>query len=373
MTRKLGWALRAVVAAGVAASLHAEPAGAQAFPGGDTNVVGSALALPVDISENGRVTEIVVTNAGPAIFLHVTLIDQFWNAQDFTCFVTANETTLFEFRRNAANDPTLSYECTTNYLSQPPVPSVTFTEVPVEIERGIMFVSVENGPGFTATANQLFGDATVIDFDQGTAYSFEAISFRSIQNDFNREYRFDDFEYTRFPARLAANFIAPTPPSGADDLVAELVLFTLDGTIDSGFPHNAQVSVIFYNDDEVRFSAGYAFDCFSIVRLTDIDPRFFAASLGSVAGHLVLTPQVVSYGDLAHDFLFGNGNGVRRTPVHGWLVETGTMGTQIGGGPLWLSGNVAWGRPLARSITNLVPEGIDVPTLNAQCAAAPCP
>jgi hypothetical protein len=93
----------------------------------------------------------------------------------------------------------------------------------------------------------------------------------------------------------------------------------------------------------------------------------------------VLTPQFVSYADFAHDFLFGppaggaHANGVRRTPVHGWLVETGTMGTPIGGGPLFLAGDAAWGRPLARSLTSLVPDPGDIPTLNALCAEAPCP
>src|SRR5262245_36201888 len=176
MRTRLGCALWAAIAAGIAPFLGSEPARAQAFPGGDTNVVGSALALPVDIRENGRVTEIVVTNAGPALYLHVALIDDDWTEQDFSCFVTANETTLFEFRRDSADQTTLSYECSID-ADVPPVPSASFNEVPVHIDRGIMFVSaeVDQGGFYTVTANQLFGDATVIDFDQGTAYSFEAI------------------------------------------------------------------------------------------------------------------------------------------------------------------------------------------------------
>ncbi len=381
MTNKLGRALGAAIAATLAPSLWAGPTAAQSFPAGGTNVVASALALPIDLRANGRATEIVITNAGPARFLHVTLIDDDWSAQDFSCFVTANETSLFEFRRDPMTDQsTLSFECTT-LITAPPVPSASFENLPVDIDRGIMFVTVENPLGTTVVANQIFGDATVIDFDQGLAYSFDAIPFLSAANDGNRQYVFNGIEYSAFPARLATNFIAPTrpPPFGPDDIIAELVLFTLDGTIGSGIGPNTLLSVVFFNDDEVRYSATHRFDCFDIVRLDEIDPRFFADALGSDAGHLVLTPEFVTYPDFAHDFQFGppaggaGANGVRRTPVHGWLVESAIGGTLIGGGGLWLAGDAAWGRPLARSLTNIVPDPGDLPTLNALCAVSPCP
>jgi hypothetical protein len=382
MMDKLGRALgTAFAAVAIAQVLWAEPAAAQSFPAGGTNVVASALALPIDLRSNGRVTEIVITNAGPARFLHVTLIDDDWSAQDFNCFVTANETTLFEFRRDSFTDqPTLSFECT-SAITTPPVPSNRFTNIPVDIDQGIMFVTVENPEGTTVVANQIFGDATVIDFDQGLAYSFDAIPFLSAMNDGNRQYVFNGVEYSAFPARLATNFIAPTrtAPWGSDDIIAELVLFTLDGTIGSGNGPEALLSVVFFNDDEVRYSATHRFDAFDIVRLDAIDPRFFADALGSDAGHLVLTPEFVNYSDFAHDFLFGpppggqGFNGIRRTPVHGWLVESAISGTQIGEGTLWLADDVAWGRPLARSLTNLVPDPGDLPTLNALCDVPPCP
>lgn len=372
--RSLRTVLSMLLATSLLPCLWAERASAQAALG--TNVVAAALALPVDIRVNGRETHIVVTNAGPALTLHVLLISDDWSGDDFNCYVTQNETTLFEFFRDPFTDqPMLRYECTNPLTFEQEV-----AQTPVDIEQGIMFVTLENPPGFTVSSNQIFGDATVIDFDQGVAYSFEAIPFAGFLNDGDRRYFFDGTEYGEFPARLATNFIAPTqspPPAGLDEITAELVLFTLDGTIGSGFGPRVLLSVTFFNDDEQRFSSSYSFDCFSIVRLDDIDPRFLASALGSTTGHLVLTPQVTTHGDLAHDVLFGNGNGARRTAAHGWLVQTAAAGSQIGSSSLFLANDPGWGRALARSITNLVPEqGPPVdsrPVLNALCGLAPCP
>jgi hypothetical protein len=364
------------------------------FPAGGTNVVGAALALPVDLRD-ARETEIVITNAGEAVTLHVILINggpddetddetigDTWDAEDFDCDVTPNETTIFRFHRNGMGQRRLTYECSSDFDANDPR---SFTRA-LDLERGIMFVAIENNvSGFTSLANQIFGDATVIDFSQGLAYSFDAISFRGMAmtgpENFNREYQFDNVEYSAFPSKLATNFIAPTLSFfGQDGITAELILFTLDGTLGSGVASNVLLAVDFYDDDEIHYSDTHRFECFDIVDLLDISPSFDAQNLGSAAGHLVLTPKTTTFADIAHDVLFDGGAGsrpgLRKAPVHGWLVQTVAAGTTLMGSDPWdpiLAGNAAWGRPLASSLQALTPDTGDVPTLNAFCSVAPCP
>ena len=67
------------------------------------------------------------------------------------------------------------------------------------------------GSGAVVSNDVLFGDAVVVDFAAGQAYSFEAIGFQAGQgsNDGDKVYHFDNVEYSKFPAVLATNFIAP--------------------------------------------------------------------------------------------------------------------------------------------------------------------
>lgn len=405
MLRMRETVLWVTLAAIVAPCLWTATARAQGGAEG-TNVVASALALPIDVNGVGRATEIVITNAGPARTLHVTLIDDDWLAWDFSCYVTRNETTLFEFEYDPASDPDdptalLSHECTDSF-SQNPNDPVVFDDVPFAIDQGIMLVTLEDhcevdtddNPetppeegSCTVSSDQIFGDATVIDFDRGLAYSFDAIGFGAgSEQDGDRQYEFDGSDYTAFPARLATNFLAPTespPPSGEEEISASLILFTLDGTIGSGSPPHAHLGVNFYNDDELRRSATHQFDGFDIISLVDPDPsdaiddgidqRFLRNALGSDSGHLVLTPQSTLPGDAAHDSQFGDADDLRKTPVHGWLVQEAIEGTRIGTNTLYLASDPGWGRPLAASKATLVPVGNDVPTLNAvSCDAIPC-
>jgi hypothetical protein len=305
--------------------------------------------------------------------LHVTVISgdslDAWSAQSFDCEVTRNETTLFVFSSDGTFPASsrLSYECLDENGD-----SKLFQDVPIQAQRGIFFVTLEDPvSGQTINSNQIFGDALVLDFGRGTAYSFDAISFQGrslVAGVADRSYRFDNIEYAAFPSKLAANFLAPTETPIAG-VTAELILFTLDGTVNSQFPPVAQVSVHFYNDDEMAHSAGHFFQCFDIVRLEAIDPRFLFPALGSQAGHLVLTPQTVTYGNLAHDASFDPGPanvvGVRKPPVHGWLVQTIVGGFDVGGAGLSMANDAAWARPLGQSQTPAVPAPGDTPVLQA--------
>jgi hypothetical protein len=354
----------------------------------DLDESAAAVAVPVITGgnpgayDNGgeSVTLVTVTNGGPAVRLHVNVIsgdcdyrygydDDCWQAYNFDCDVTASETVLFVFEPGYEGSK-VSFECGVG--DDPPFGYEVDRE-PIAVENGIMFVTLEDAAtGKTLNADQLFADWVVIDFDDGAAFSSGAIAFQGGVpggGTADRKYRFDGVEYRQFPSALATNFIAPD-----HDLAAYLILFTLDGT--AGNPPPAAVSIKFYNDDEVVRSTGWEFDCFTIVELEDIDPRFDADALGSPAGHLVATPDLVTFPDLAHDAQFDGGGviGVRKTPVHGWLVQTietdgecvNGMAVNGGGYDCYSRGEAAWARTLAQSQLPLEPHRGDVPTFDGR-------
>jgi hypothetical protein len=372
---------KAVVAA--LALVWAAPSMAQNL---DLDEVGALLALPVVTASGPTVTAVTVTNAGPAVNMHVNVISgdrgDYWRAQDFDCPVTAHETVLFVFEPDAKtaviksfdrnrgydNGSLLTFECSTAAGEE-----ITVKDQPLDASEGIMVITLEDPEtGETVNSNQVFGDFVVIDFAAGAAYSAGAIPFQGVipgTGVGDRKYRFDNVEYTRFPSALATNFIAPD----YGDINAELILFTLDGSTGQTETPPAQVSIKFYNDDEVQFSSSHHFDCFDIVRLTDIDGRFERDSLGSPAGHLVLTPELVTYPNLAHDASFDGGPGsvlgVRKPPVHGWLVQAIKGGGDIDithyDSTASASNKAAWARTLAQSQLPIVVSSGDTPVLNA--------
>jgi len=342
--------------------------------------VGAALALPVITDwETNTVTFNVVTNvSSDDLVLHVNVINGYdWSAFDFSCYVTASETTLFRFRPLDDYSLRLIFECT-----NPQTGEAEPEEQTIDVDSGIMFVALEDPQGGTVNQNAIFGDSVVVSFEQGYAWSVGAVSFQGIVPDApgvdDRDYRFDGMEYSNFPSVLATNFIAPTSETARVGIDAELILFTLDGTTGISPGPNARLNIIFYNDDERPFSTSYAFDCFSIVRLTDIDSRFQRgpAYLDSAAGHMFMTPQITTQTSTTHDFLFdgpaSNGfDGQRRTPVHGWLVQTIHVGAKVCDFDACgqeevprFENNGAWARTLNQSTMALSPSTGDVPTLS---------
>jgi len=141
-----------------------------------------------------------------------------------------------------------------------------------------------------------------------------------------------------------------------------LILFTLDGTTGTPQPPEAQLSIRFSRGNGGASSSSHRFDCFDIVDLATIDGRFgfpgFPGFPGE-SGFLVLTPEPVSYANLAHDAQFDGGEdgvlGVRRTPVHGWLFQIVSLDGSTG----------AFGRPLSQSELPLMPSPGDVPVFHA--------
>jgi len=364
-------AFGSVVAIALGLLLWASPGAAQ---NQDLKEVGAALTVPVLTDYLwGTVTLAVVTNVAPDDrILHINVIDgKTWKEQDFSCFVTASETTLFRFVPLPEWKSEVHFECTNPATLEP----VEIWDT-IDTDAGFMFVAVEDPiTGQTINENSIFGDATVINFVQGAAYSVGAVTFQG--EDINapgvgdRNYRFDGVEYSEFPAVLATNFISPTTGGRRGvGVTAELILFTLDGTVGGGIDMlgpAANFSITFYDDDERHFSSSWLFCCFDIVDLETIDSRFNRDTLGSVAGHMFMEPQIQQQPDPNHDFLYDGGigyDGMRRTPVHGWLVQTvfHTFKVYPDGPPMALS-RAAWGRTLNQSTTALVPSVGDVPTL----------
>lgn len=341
----------ALVAA-LAAGLWAGSANAQTQL--KLNQVGAALALPL-IASPGVVTYNTVTNVGPDDRnLHFNVISgEGWIVTDFDCPVTASETVLITYVSDGQN-ATLFLECNQGRGTDEFV-----VRAFANMESGILFLANETHEckdgTCTTNENDLFGDAVIVDFGLGSAYSAGAIPFQG--NDplapgvADRDYLFDNNEYSMFPATLATNFIAPgvNQSVGGGFVSAQLVLFVLDGRANIG--SQAALDIVFYDDEETPTSAHYTFDCFSIVNLEQINVNFNAGLLGSDAGHLYMTAIDADQNSNVHDNKFGNGNAIRVVGVHGWLVQN-------------INGNQAWARTLAQGMIPQDLDGNDTPAFD---------
>jgi hypothetical protein len=251
----------------------------------------------------------------------------------------------------------------------------------LENNRGTMFVSVEcqkgtngceSGTGAPRTRgiNALFGDATIIDFGQGYAYSVNAIHIQNGrgQNNGDRQYMFDGNEYAAFPAALAANYVSPT----FDGISANLILFTLDGTTNDDNPIEFKLSGDVYDDDENPLSGGDKFDCFVNAPLEDVfSTNVFREFSGSPVGHLeLLVSQVSNQIDTNEQSpVTGDASGNRRRPVHGWIVQHIANGAN-GVDPEWpavpgFTGSGAFARTLTQGTLAMAPTAGDYPALSA--------
>jgi hypothetical protein len=359
----------------------------------DPNTQGAAIAMPylTTPGDGGvRMTVGTVTNGSDtsSISLHIVWISATdWSAINYGCPLTPLETTYFIFERNPNSDnATVTFECSNTGQNFPDV-SATNNVITRSVNGrdGIMFVSVEcqldgdecennrNGDiKRTKTSNILSADFVVMDFGQGLAFSAPAIHIQASYHERtrNRLYEFNGRpgEYFSFPSLLTTNYIAPD-----DSITAELLLFTLDGSVGDGPGINAKVSGFAYDDDENPTSGNISFDCMTLAPI-DASPNGFGLNVtrpfgGHLVGHLELFPAVVSRDD-AHELLpkTGNGDGVRRALVHGYLVQTIRQGGTIAGGEFGesMAMNAAWARQLTQGTNALVPTTGDVPSLDAR-------
>lgn len=382
-----------VLAAAFVAGSFAGSAWAQAIT--NPNALGAALAAPYLTTTSGgdRITVHTVTNASTttAFTLHVTWLsgdpDDEWAALDFDCPLTPLETTYFVYENNGNGTANVTFECS-NLGQGFPNPSATNNVFTRQIpgQDGIAFVALECQLGSagcpagafgmrTRGANVLVGDATVLDFAQGLAFSVEAIHFQGAAVDGDRLYRFDGAEYLSFPSLLATNFIAPD-----DDITAELILFTLDGKANDGFGGVfAKLSGVAFDDDENPTSGAIEYDCFDVVDITNPPNKGFGSNVtrqvsGGLVGHLELFASSVVANDV-HDADPLTGGiaslGARKRPSHGWLVQTIATNGQLNNGnsppsvnPM-MAGAAAWARTLNQGTFPFTPLAGDTPSLMA--------
>ncbi len=290
-----------------------------------------------------------------------------WQSTSFDCPITGRETVAFLFIAGGApgENSLVFADCAGLAISRP-----------LETGNGILFVGIAEPSGTVVSEDLIFGDSIVIDTQVGAAFSFDAVPFQAGAgaNDGDKTYAFDGFEYAEFPSLVSTNFLAPS-----DDVLAELVLFTLDGTTGQLPPPRARLTGVAYNDDEVPFDFQYEFECFDIVALDEIDPNFVGGfpGLGSFVGHVQLRPHPIGRAGFdAHDAMYGDGNSIRTAPVAGWLVQS-VMGELLPAGALFAAPTMspavpvadlsAWARPLISSRSAIRPFLSDEPaTFDAQ-------
>jgi hypothetical protein len=375
--------MTAALAATVATTVWSGPSRAENL---DLEEMAAAIAFPVItggqkknpikntngdviIDDNNAVTLITITNGkSDPIRLKIDVIsgdtysyyggDQ-WQSNSFDCDLTGRETTVFVIVEDSDGSK-LYAECS-NLLTND-TEGVKLRKF-LLAQNGIFFAAVADPASSKVISEDvIFGDAIVVDVDRAQAYSFGGIPFQAGkgQNSGDKVYKFDDVEYTQFPAVLATNFLAPT-----DYVEGELILFTIDGTTGDIPVPRVKLGGYAFNDDEEYFDFQYEFDCFDVVSLEDLDPNFFfqkGIGFGSMVGHLELTPQPIgANGFSAHDAMFGDANNIRRRAAHGWIVQA-TDGTFVQSDePVWgtpsqsVSGDAAWGRELHQSTTALRP------------------
>jgi hypothetical protein len=242
--------------------------------------------------------------------------------------------------------------------------------VSVECQKGVGQCPGGSGQPRTRGSNALFGDATIIDFGQGYAYSVSAIHIQDGygRNDGDRQYRFDGEEYAAFPAALTTNFVSPT----FDGISANLILFTLDGKTNDGVPIEFAVTGDVFDDDENPTSGGEKFDCFANVPLQDVfSANVFREFSGSPVGHMeLLVSQVSNQVDTNEQSpVTGDASGNRRRPVHGWIVQHIVNGANATN-PEWpnvpgFTGSGAFARTLTQGTLAMAPTAGDYPALSA--------
>jgi hypothetical protein len=384
-------AVATAVALGLVGSANAgQPASGKVI---DPNTQGAAIVMPylTTPGDGGvRMTVGTVTNGSDdrAISLHIVWISATdWSSINYDCPLTPLETTYFIFELNPNSDnATVTFECSDTGQDVPDVSATNnvFTRS-VNGRDGLMFVAIEcqlddgecetNGDGAilrTETNNILSADFVVMDFGQGLAFSAPAIHMQASYFDRPRDrlYEFNGKpgEYFSFPSLLTTNYIAPD-----DSITAELLLFTLDGSVGDGPGVNAKISGFAYDDDENPTSGSISFDCVTLTKIDD-SPNGFGLNVtrpfgGHLVGHLELFPAVAPRND-AHELLpeTGNGDGVRRSLVHGYIIQTIRQGGQFAGGEFGgtMAMNAAWARQLTQGTNALVPTPGDVTSLDAR-------
>ncbi len=328
-----------------------------AFAGSDLNEVGAALVYPAVVAfadGNPQVLEsyLTITNASiEPVNAHISYINgdsddlvEYCYECDFTIPLSGNDTEMLVVRFDDVGGTVIEAE--------PDGFGFNYFQHSCPNEVGMIVVTLEDNDGNTVTDNVLLGEQVVVNYTDGWALSFPAVSFQG-QNGGNgdRSFGFDDIEYGKMPRIIAADFIAPDQANGAPiaDLSAELTLFTLN--FRRQFPPFVDCSVTGFDADENPFSRSIQFGCWETFALEDISPEFAYPNLGLFAqadthGWLQLNCETINGYTLAR----ANGG------VHGVITQTMRNETTVRrndpNAPALPAGEVAaFGRLLYQSVT----------------------
>jgi hypothetical protein len=396
LIKNLSLALSVTVALGMSSSALAGQAGDVLDP----NTLGAAVAAPYLTNAGGRTTVVTLTNGSDhkAVTVHLNWISgSDWTAIDYDCPLTPLETTYFVFEASPDTDnAVVTFECS-NLGQEFPNPDETNNVVTraVNGRDGLMFATIEcqlgsencdrdprDGTHRTLPNNILSADLVVMDFAQGVAFSAPAIHIQGVPRiattavpDMDglygdRLYTFTGHEggdYKSFPSLLTTNYIAPD-----DSVTAELLLFTLDGSLNSGPGIKAKVAGFAYDDDENPTSGQITFDCMDLVAI-DASPNGFGLNVtrpfgGHRVGQLQLFPAVVARSDVGELDQESGADGVRRAPVHGYILQTISARGRFAGGEFGgtMAANAAWMRQLTQGTNPLIPTKGDEPRMDAR-------
>jgi hypothetical protein len=290
--------------------------------------VGAGVAIPFLTDITGVSTKILLTNlSGGDRVLYFDLLNgdpgEAWDSQSWQCTLTSGETVEILVKNDVFPHTGTSESFTTTSLLEPVAPSgngsyVLFEcdaregvdprfggdagndgEILTEAERGVLWVTVQDGHGDTTAENVLTADFSIFDPIAGTAASAPAAHFPSFAgiNNGDRAYSFfpaQPPEYAPFPSASATNYLPPASYPGA------LLAFTLDGVTGAAPPVRARV--LWYDDDEHVEDDAFTFECMDVIPYEDIAGGLAALD---TAGHMEMVAVEVP-GDRKRPFLCYN-------------------------------------------------------------------
>jgi hypothetical protein len=217
--------------------------------------------------------------------------------------------------------------------------------------EGMLVAWPEESPGDPGSDNRLFGDAVVVNYTDGYAYSLPAHAIQSDTGDPSvRSFEFGQ-DYASFPRVVATNFFAPTLSNAPN---AELVLFTLD--FRRQHPPEVDCSLTGVDANENSFSSSILFGCWERVDLCrDVDPEFCYPNLGLDAGADAHTHGWLALScEVDHDGDDGQSDW-RDGGVHGALIQRARSGTVLRKNDdpgFEVVGASAWARLLFQSVSS---------------------
>ncbi|MCP3981621.1 MAG: hypothetical protein GY716_20165 [bacterium] len=330
--------LAAVVAALSLAIVAGSTAG---FAASDVNEVGPLLVYPVVLNQSDAIdgvetaTYITITNASVTPYwVRLYLVNgTTCSACEHRIWLGANDVDTVEIEHDVGNNETDIDELEND------------GGVSCDYGNGFLVAVLEaSATDETLADNVLLGSALVVDYVNGTSFSYPAVPFQGGGQDGDRVYEFNQVEYDALPRFVATDFITPDSSGGFG---ARFGLFTLD--FNRGVPPRVECDVTTYaTSGQVKLDS-FEFGCWSYQDMLAIDPDLGYPELGTLGrdenGWIFMDCSVDRDNDGSLDVLGG---------VHGVLVqqaETGTVLRRIDPASPTAGARMAWSELMEQSVT----------------------